>query len=60
MRAEYGDVKVENLLTGSPSVAPALQKVSVLTLNGRLEMTLAARDMFLTLLEDARGILTRV
>jgi hypothetical protein len=60
VRTEYGDLKVENLFTGSPSIIPALQKVSVLTVNGRLGMTLVARDVFPTLLEDAREILTRV
>ncbi|HTF70757.1 MAG TPA: hypothetical protein VK638_49610 [Edaphobacter sp.] len=60
VRTEYGDLKIENLFTGSPSIIPALQKVSVLTVNGRLGMTLVARDMFPTLLEDAREILTRV
>jgi hypothetical protein len=60
VRTEYGSLKIENLFTGSPSVKPALQKVSVLTVNGRLGMTLVARDVFPTLLEDAREILTRV
>jgi len=60
VRKEYGGLKIENLFTGSPSVTPALQKVSVLTVNGRLGMTLVARDIFPTLLEDAREILTRV
>jgi Phthiocerol/phthiodiolone dimycocerosyl transferase C-terminus len=60
VRSEYGDLKIENLFTGSPSIMPALQKVSVLTVNGRLGMTLVARDIFPTLLEDAREILTRV
>ena len=60
VRKEYGGLKIENLFTGSPSVTPALQKVSVLTVNGRLGMTLVARDIFPTLLEVAREILTRV
>jgi hypothetical protein len=60
VRTEYGDLKVENLFTGSPSVSPALQKVSVITVNRRLGMTLVTRDVFPTLLEDAREILTRV
>jgi Phthiocerol/phthiodiolone dimycocerosyl transferase C-terminus len=60
VRTEYGGLKIENLFTGSPSVTPALQKVSVLTVNGRLGMTLVARDVFPTLLEDACEILTRV
>jgi hypothetical protein len=60
VRTEYGSLKVENLFTGSPSIMPALQKVSVLTVNGRLGMTLVARDMFPTLLEDAHEILTSV
>ncbi len=60
VRTEYGNLKVENLFTGSPSIIPALQKVSVLTVNGRLGMTLVARDVFPTLLEDAREILARV
>jgi hypothetical protein len=59
-RSEYGDLKLEALFTGSSSVMPALQKVSVLTMNGRLGMTLVARDVFPTLLEDAHDILTRV
>jgi hypothetical protein len=56
-RSEYGDLRLEALFTGSSSVMPALQKVSVLTVNGRLGMTLVARDVFPTLLEDARDIL---
>jgi hypothetical protein len=59
VRTEYGNLKIVNLFTGSPSIMPALQKVSVLTVNGRLGMTLVARDVFPTLLEDAREILTR-
>ena len=59
VREEYGNLKIENLFTGSPSIMPALQKVSVLTVNGRLGMTLVARDLFSTLLEDACKILTR-
>jgi hypothetical protein len=53
-------LKIENLFTGSPAFIPALQKVSVLTVNGRLGMTVVARDVFPTLLGDAREILTRV
>jgi hypothetical protein len=60
VRTEYGNLRVENLFTGSPSIIPARQKVSVLTVNGRLGMTLVARDVFPTLLEDAREILARV
>jgi len=60
VRTEYGNLKIVNLFTGSPSIMPALQKVSVLTVNGRLGMTLVARDVFPTLLEDAREILTQV
>jgi hypothetical protein len=59
-RSEYGDLKLDALFTGSSSVMPALQKVSVLTVNERLGMTLVARDVFPTLLEDAHEILTRV
>jgi hypothetical protein len=59
-RSEYGDLKIDNLFTGSCSVMPALQKVSVLTVNGRLGMTLVARDIFPTLLEDAHDTLIRV
>jgi hypothetical protein len=57
-RSEYGDLKLETLFTGSSSVTPALQKVSVLTVNGRLGMTLVARDVFPTLLEDVHDILS--
>ena len=57
VRSEYGNLRLETLFTGSSSVMPALQKVSVLTVNGRLGMTLVARDVFPTLLEDARDIL---
>jgi hypothetical protein len=60
VRTEYGDIKIENLFTGGASVLPAPQKVSVLTVNGRLGMTVVARDVFPTLLEDAREILIRV
>jgi hypothetical protein len=59
-RTEYGGLKIENLFTGSPSVQSSLQKVSVLTVNGRLGMTLVSREAFPRLLEDAREILTCV
>ncbi len=59
VRTEYGNLKIEQLFTGSPSARPASQKVSVLTVNGRLGMTVVARDLFPTLLEDARDILIR-
>jgi hypothetical protein len=58
--SEYGLLRLEALFTGSSSVMPALQKVSVLTVNGRLGMTLVARDAFPTLLEDAHKILTHM
>jgi hypothetical protein len=58
-RTEFGELKIENLFTGSPSAQASVQKVSVLTVNGRLGMTLVAREVFPTLLEDAREILTR-
>jgi hypothetical protein len=58
-RTEYGGLKIENLFTGSPAMRGDVQKVSVLTVNGRLGMTLVAREVFPTLLEDAREILTR-
>ena len=58
VRTEYGNIRVENLFTGSLSIIPALQTVSVPTVDGRLGMTLVARDVFPTLLEDAREILT--
>jgi len=58
-RTNYGGLKIENLFTGSPAARPPLQKVSVLTVNGRLGMTLVSRNVFPSLLEDAREILTR-
>jgi hypothetical protein len=58
VRSEYGNLRLETLFTGSSSVMPALQKVSVLTVNGRLGMTLVARDVFPTLLEDVHDILS--
>jgi hypothetical protein len=58
VRTEYGNLKIENLFTGSPAVSD-VQKVSVITTNGKLGMTLVARDLFPTLLEDAREILAR-
>ena len=60
VRSEYGNLRLEALFTGSSSVMPTLQKVSVLTVNGRLGMTLVAQDVFPTLLEAAHDILTRV
>lgn len=60
VRTEYGKLKIQNLFTGSPSTIPTQQKVSVLTVNGKLGMTLAARGIFPTLLEDARDLLTTV
>jgi hypothetical protein len=59
-RTKYGGLKIENLFTGSPALLGSVQKVSVLTVNGRLGMTLVSREVFPTLLEDAREILTRV
>lgn len=59
VRSEYGDLTLENLFTGSASAMPDRQKVSVLTVNGRLGMTLVSRNVFPTLLEDARDILTQ-
>jgi hypothetical protein len=58
LRTEYGRLRIVNLFTGSPSFMAALQKVSVLTVNGRLGMTLVARKLFPTLLKDACEILT--
>ena len=60
VRTKYGNLRVENLFTGSSSIMPSLQKVSVLTVNERLGMTLVANNVFPTLLKDAREILTRV
>ena len=60
VRLKYGDLRIENLFTAGPSSSPTVQKVSVLTVNGRLGMTLVARDMFPTLLEDVREILAGV
>ena len=60
VRSEYGNLRLKALFTGSSSVMPTLQKVSVLTVNGRLGMTLVAQDVFPTLLEAAHDILTRV
>lgn len=57
VRTKYGNLKINNLFTGGPAAA-ARQKVSVLTVNGRLGMTLVARDPLLTLLNDAREILS--
>jgi hypothetical protein len=58
-QTEFGGLTIENLFTGSPAVRGSVQKVSVLTVNGRLGMTLVSQDVFPTLLEDAREILTR-
>jgi hypothetical protein len=60
VRTEYAGLHIENLFTGGPAFRPALQKVSVLTVNGRLGMTVVARNVFPTLLRDAREILARV
>jgi hypothetical protein len=57
VRTEYGNLKIRNLFTGSPSAIPDLQKVSVLTVNGRLGMTLVSRNLFPTLLGDSVKIL---
>jgi hypothetical protein len=56
VRTEYGRLRVTSLFTGSASSG---QKVSVITVNGRLGMTLVSRQPFPTLLEDAREILLR-
>jgi hypothetical protein len=56
MRTEYGRLRVTSLFTGSASPG---QKVSVITVNGRLGMTLVSTQPFPTLLEDAREILLR-
>jgi hypothetical protein len=49
-------LQVNSVFTGS--IGPA-QKVSVITVNGRLGMTLVNMNPFPTLLEDAREILFR-
>jgi hypothetical protein len=56
MRTEFGSLKVISAFTGSVGRA---QKVSVITVNGRLGMTLVNMNPFPTLLEDAREILFR-
>lgn len=60
VRTEYGRLKIQNLFTGSPPAVSTQQKVSVLTVDGRLGMTLVARGIFPTLLEDTRDLLTHV
>jgi NRPS condensation-like uncharacterized protein len=56
LRTEFGSLRVISAFTGS--VGPA-QKVSVITVNGRLGMTLVNMNPFPTLLEDAKEILFR-
>jgi hypothetical protein len=54
VRTDDGTLRLTSLFTGSPSLG---QKVSVVTVNGRLGMTLVSRQPFPSLLEDAREIL---
>jgi hypothetical protein len=56
LRTDFGRLQVNSVFTGS--IGPA-QKVSVITVNGRLGMTLVNMNPFPTLLEDAREILFR-
>jgi len=57
MRTDYGELRITSLFTGSASANPRAQKVSVLTLHGRLGMTLVSRIPIPNLLEEARVIL---
>jgi len=57
MRTDYGELRITSLFTGSASADPRAQKVSVLTLHGRLGMTLVSRIPIPNLLEEARVIL---
>jgi Condensation domain len=57
MRTDYGELRIASLFTGSASADPQAQKVSVLTLHGRLGMTLVSRMPIPNLLEEARTIL---
>lgn len=57
MRAAYGGLRINSLFTGSASADPKSQKVSVLTLQGQLGMTLVSRMPIPNLLEETRAIL---
>lgn len=55
--AVYGKLKLKALSSGSAAGGPKTQKISVMTFNGRLGMTLVSPQPFPHLLEDAREIL---
>jgi hypothetical protein len=57
MRTDYGELRINSLFTGSASADPKSQKVSVLTLHGKLGITLVSRMPIPNLLEEARTIL---
>jgi len=57
MKTEYGRLRMVSLYTGSPSAGHEAQKISVLTVNGQMAMTLVSREPIPDLLEDARAIL---
>jgi hypothetical protein len=57
VRTEYQGLRIISLFTGGAMGRPDTQKVSVITVNGRLGMTHVSRQLFPTLLEDARQIL---
>lgn len=60
MRTVYGGLRINSLFTGSASADPKSQKVSVLTLHGKLGMTLVSRMPIPNLLEETRAILEAV
>jgi hypothetical protein len=58
LRSEFGPLKLTALSSGSPSGNIDTQKISAITLDGRMMMTQVSPAPFPSLLDDARSILT--
>jgi hypothetical protein len=58
LRSEFGRLKLTALSSGSSSGNIDTQKISAITLEGRMMMTLVSPAPFPSLLDDARSILT--
>ena len=57
MRTDYKALHLDSLYSGAANGLPGTQKVSVLTTNGRLSMTLVSQEPFPRMLETGRTIL---
>ena len=58
-RTDFGRLKLKSIFSSGPAAPEMTQKVSSITVNGILGMTLVSKRPFPTLLEDARDIIIR-